>query len=668
MLALGVVPRRASLQTAVLGALMTAFLAWLLFAGNARGVAVDWAVGLAVLAAGSCLTWRRWFGHVAWRQFATDSADVHVLLAGLLLVLAAPHAFHWEITSDGGLYFANLRSLVFDHDLRIRPELEFLGLADRPHSIVPVGPAIIWAPLYLVVAGLDWLTGFSGRPAGVAHGLEGPYVRAALVSSWLIASAGVVAIHWRLRREFGRVTAALTSLLIVGASPLVYYMVVERSMTHAASFGVVALALTASDVWFRGRVPRSPEAFGMGALIGLAILVRPQDGLFGIFPVVALCFTVRGSAGSAPWLKLLLWMAAGAMPFVAAQGVVAWFVMAVNQVPYQLVGGGGYLQFASSRWLDVLFSSRHGLLSWTPIVSVALVGTVAYLRRDAAWALSTLLVFVAMCWINGSATDWAGGSAFGGRRFTSMMGPLAPGLAVVVFAVLRRPVLVLAPVAGGIIFWNYLLMMQFEHGMMTRDEAIGFGRLVRQQAEEYTRPPYFYPFAFPANAWFALREGLPIDAYDVLGVEPLRTALDITFNERGDRFLIEGWRDDGDDEFGPRRFLDGEAALMAVPLDVPADRPYAVSIRARAGRGAPNEPPVVITVGVNGRPFGLLTLTPAADPSVTTFTAPADAGHRLWRKGINRLTFRRVASAGRPAARGAGPAVVVYNVRLGSNP
>lgn len=648
-----------------LGALGAAYLAWLLFGASAISVTTVWLAGLLVIGPASVLVWRTSRATSSWWQFLGAHADLHLLAAALLFVLAAEHAFHWQITSDGGLYFANLRSVVFDHDLQIRPELAVLGLADRPHSIVPVGPAIVWAPLYLLVAGVDGLVGLSPSLATEAHGLQGPYVRAALISSWLIAAVGLASIHWRLRGEFGRMPALIASLLILGATPLVYYLVVEPSMPHAASFGAVALALTVGDAWCRRSGPSGGQAWIIGSLFGLALLVRPQDALFALFPLASLVRAGASGASRGPIVKALAWLLAGFAPFLLLQVVFGWLVMQANQVPYQLVGGGGYLDLTSPRWLDVLFSSRHGLLSWTPVVTLALLGTLAYARRDRSWALPALLVFGAMCWINGSTTDWWGGAAFGGRRFTSVLAALAPGLALIVAAILRRPLLVLAPAAGAAVFWNYLLMMQLELGLLTRDEAIGFDRLIRQQAEVYVRPPYFYPFAFPANAWFAWRQDVPIDRYDLLSAEPLRVDAEVRFDDWGARFLVDGWKQGDDDVFGPRHFLDGGTGTMVVPLDVSAQRRYRLEVRARAGRAAPGALPVILAVDVNGRSLGDFTLALGADPTTAVFAAPTEMSGGPWRKGYNRVSFRRVLPAGPAPGRGPEPAVVVYMVRFG---
>ena len=57
-----------------------------------------------------------------------------------------------------------------------------------------------------------------------------------------------------------------------------------------------------------------------------------------------------------------------------------------SRYEYALVGQGGYFNPLQSRWLDTLFSSWHGLFSWTPVVYLAALGTIAYLRREWRWA------------------------------------------------------------------------------------------------------------------------------------------------------------------------------------------------------------------------------------------------------------------------------------------
>lgn len=508
---------------ASLGSLL--FLAWLLVGPTNPTVRMIWLAGAFLSAAVSYALARRDPRDESWWRFLGRTWDVHALGLALLYWLAVQQLSTMGITSDGSLYFAHFRSLLFDADLQIDPELMVLMLGPRPHHVVAVGPAVVWAPLYLAVAGIDWLGlslgAWTTRDPDVFHTLTGPYARAALIGSFLMAAAGLFAIHVRLRREFGNGTALVASLLLFGATPLVYYAVYEPAMTHAASFGIVALFLVTTEAWMRRETPSPMRAVMLGVLIGLAFLVRPQNALFGIFAIACAWPRATGRAGWRPDGRALAWLVAAALPFVVVQ-VLFWSALLDDQ-SYNLVGDRGYLRLLDPHLLDVLFSSWHGLFSWTPVAYVAVVGALFYVRRDRIWGLATLGVFLAMWWINASADDWSGGVAFGGRRFTSTLAALAPGLALAVGTMWRRPLLVMVPLVLLAIQWNDRLMTQYNDALISKDQPVSFGTLVGQQAEAMVEAPLGYPFAFPANAWFAWRHGVPIDRYDLLSAVPFTT-------------------------------------------------------------------------------------------------------------------------------------------------
>ncbi len=577
---------------------------------------------------------------VAWAVAVRETADVHLLVLVLLYALGVQMADAHGITTDGVTYFTQLRSVIFDRDLDVATEFAVLGQPPRSNHVVPVGPSLVWLPLYLLVAIVDGLGRAAGAwtspPAPTTLGLGLPYVRAALLSSFAIGAAGLVALLLHLRREFSPTAAFLATLLIFTATPLYWYMVYEPSMTHAASFGFVALFIVCSARWVPpGATVR--QSLMLGTLLGLAFLARSQESLFALYPAMLVLSAARTPARERVRRALTLagWALLGALPWILLQ--LGHSYVLFTRYEYDLVGQGGYFNPWHSRWIDTLFSSWHGFLSWTPVAYVALVGTVAYVGRSWQWGASALIILFLTAWVNGATLDWAGGWSFGGRRFSSALVMLAPGLALVIEFVRRRPLVAIAPLVTGAIWWNHLLMVQYTAGMLPKDEPVSFGRIVRQQAELHTRSPYWYPFAFPANVWFAWREGVPVDKYDVLSPETPRTTFALAFDRAAEKYLLSGWDVPGGDDWGPAWWIGGSPALMAVPLDL-AGGEVTITVRSRTRF---EEPPVIaaLALEVNGVEAGRFSAG-VPEASTAVITIPAAAAGRLFRRGFNQIGMR----------------------------
>ncbi len=610
--------------------------------------------GLPVLALASWQTARR--RGRPWAAFVRETADVHGLAAVLLYTLGELIANSHGITTDGVTYFAQLRSLVFDRDLDVAAEFTVLGQPPRPNHVVPIGPTVLWAPLYIAVAAIDGL----GRAVGLWRapaeantlGLTLPYVRAALLSSFAIGAAGLAALLWHLRARFDRGVAWTAVTLTLGATPLFWYLVYEPSMTHAASFGFAALFAVASAAWLgdmpgRGQAPSDlrqvpvptptvRRCLVLGALLGAAFAARSQEALFAVLPALLVLGAAR------PWPERLAaagrlagWAFLGALPWLLLQALHSYVLFA--RYDYNLFGASGYFNPWQSRWLDTLFSSWHGLFSWTPVVYLAALGTLGYLRREWHWATSAIVVLLLTAWVNGATQDWAAGWSFGGRRFASVLVLLAPGLALAIEWCLRRPLVALAPAIVAALWWNHLLMVQYTTGMLPKDEPVSFGRLVRQQSEVVTDTPYVYPFAFPANVWFAWRHGLPLDKYDELSAVTPQAPFETRFDRTAEKYLLDGWDAPTGDDWGTAWWIGSTPAMMVVPLALTPGR-VAITIRARTRL---DEPVVqaALALDVNGTQLGEFAAGVPA-PATSTITVPAELAARVFRHGFNRVAIR----------------------------
>lgn len=618
-----------------------AWLVWLLTLPPRPAAWLVFLAGLPLCALGSWLAHR---GHPErWPAFIRGQAGVHLLALVLLAALGVQMEDSHGVTTDGVIYFTQLRSVLFDRDLDVAAEFAYLGQAARPTHVVPIGPTFVWLPLYASVAAADAAgraLGWWAPPADPAGlGLTLPYVRAALLSSFAIGVVGLIVLYRRLRREFPDGVATAATLLLFLATPLVWYMVYEPAMTHAASFGFAALFVVAAERWTAVGMP-ARRSILLGALLGLAFMTRPQEALFAIFPATLLLFAAAPlSARLGAAARLAGWAFAGALPFLLAQAVHSAILFSREE--FVLVGGGGYIDLLHSRWADTLWSSWHGFFSWTPMAYLAFIAMFAYVVRQRGWAIAAIAIVLAMAWVNGSTADWAAGWSFGGRRFTSVLVLLAPGMALLVAGLVRRPMIALAATVLALTAWNQLLVQQYARGLLQEGRPVSFAQIVRQQAAVATAPPFVYPFAFPANVWFAWRTGLGVDQYDLLGAESLRPSFDLEMTAEADRYLVEGWGAHVSDPFGELRWIDGDGAELLLPLDLPVDRPIRVAWTARTRQLDPPEPATFALV-INGRET--FRFTPDAEQSsFFDFTAPPGSG--VFARGFNRVEFARRSGA-----------------------
>ncbi len=260
-----------------------------------------------------------------------------------------------------------------------------------------------------------------------------------------------------------------------------------------------------------------------------------------------------------------------------------------------------------------------------------------------------------------------------GHGLTAAIALCAPGLAVAIDRARARPLVAVAPLVLLAIAWNHWLMVQYTVGLLPKDAPVSFADMVRQQADVHTRGSYVYPFAFPANLFFAWRESMPADRYELLAFEPRRQSVDAVMDRSMDRFLLDGWDAPGPDPLGPVHWIGRSRASIALPLTMSSSRSVDVVVTARARL----EEPAVnanLALELNGHEIGRF-VAPSAAPIEFRTTVPAAAVGRTFREGYNRLTFvsygvhrvdaddHSVATATRLSGSRAWP-VAIYRIRI----
>ena len=414
------------------------------------------------------------------RRAATIIVSIGVVFAlayGASLVLR-PKAGGRVVIGDALHHYVQLRSAVFDADLHFRNDyIRLYGLQggeagtgwvyeDTPtqhvRNLMPVGPALLWLPLFLVATVGAWLLNLTGAQIPIDG--YGRLFQATAGFSGIAAATLGVWISWRACRLLYPARASAWATLVLWlSSSAIYYSLVSPTYSHAASL------LATSGFWYTWI--RTDEASPtrryalLGCLTGIAALMRWQDAILLAPVALDLLVNVRArrfSLATAVWLGLLSLVTA-AVAFVPQ--MIVW--MTLYGQPLAMPQGGGFMRWTEPALWSVLFSDWHGLLTWTPVVAVALVGLIPLSRKHGALA-AAMILFLGLSWyVNAAVADWWAGEAFGSRRFISCFPVFAVALAAAVdwwTPSLRK----LAVVASVIVVHTGLLLVQYQafmHGL-----------------------------------------------------------------------------------------------------------------------------------------------------------------------------------------------------------
>ncbi|MFH0831149.1 MAG: hypothetical protein V1895_03760 [Parcubacteria group bacterium] len=386
------------------------------------------------------------------------------------------------VSGDGIYYFVQLESLVQDHDLDYANNLE--QFRTNPHvakqldsgvttptgrtpNLFSIGPALFWAPFYLVA---------QGRTIQLL---------APSVATSLYVLLGLFLVYATCRRcGLSRWPCAVALVAAYLGTNLWYYSTFEASMAHGLGFSLVSL-LVYLTVRFKENRTLLWHWLLLGLVAGLATCVRWQLLLVAlVVPGLELARQIWRGKSLGPGLPKLL------RPLLFCLGLLLG-VLPQLLVWHRLYGvwllvpqGDGFIDLTSPHFGEVLISARHGLLTWTPLVVLGIVGLIVAVRavdrRLRYLGLACVLILVLQTYLNGTLLEWWGGEALGARRFTDILVVVAVGLAALFSQYWRgRWVrVVLIAVSAILVAANLTLTQLYRHDRISRVDAVHLPDLV----------------------------------------------------------------------------------------------------------------------------------------------------------------------------------------------
>lgn len=520
-----------------------------------------------------------------------------------------------RLSSDGPHYFVQARSILFDHDLDFANDYKHVRAAHAIAERYPVGMALLSMPFLGLAHLLLHLGRLCGRPF-VPDGFGYPYETAFGLASYAFGCLGLLVMLRTTARLFPVRTALVSLVTVWMASFLVWYMVVEPSMPHAMSTAASAVMVA---FWLEHRpLTRIRHWIVLGAIAGVAALVRWQTGVLLLLPLLDHLLDRRGSWRQGAWAVL------ASMICFAPQWVF-WGLKAHSPLAMPLTEHG--VSWSRFSVAEVLFSTNRGLFTWSPVIYLSVAGLVLWARQAPRLAVLFLLGFLLQAYVNGSVAFWWSGWSFGSRRFDNCLPFFVVGFAALLEFVCRKPWLPLVGACGVLCIWNFGLMRQSREGRVPPDRLVSFEDVAIRNLQMFYADAGF-PFAFPANWYFAWRHDVSPERFDRLFGHPGFGNLRLSFDPDSAAFVGRGWgeaeRDGGGRWF---RWCAASSCALLVPLRSPWTYTLAVTLRP-----APGTSPNGVGLWVNDAPQ--LTQVTADEGTLTWQVPPA-----AWRRGTNEIRF-----------------------------
>jgi hypothetical protein len=571
------------------------------------------------------------------------------MLAGtflaLLLVLST---YGGRLEVDGPLLFVELRSAVIDHDLDLTNEFadfvperyqywadEGRQLGRTPNPTVEPGPAILWAPFFLLAHAFILVARLWGAPFA-ADGYGAPYVNAVCLGSLVWAFVAVLLAYRIARRFFAPFLCATCAAAAWLATPLVWYSVFEPGMSHAT-----AAAAAATFVWLWLRLRDDPTRRRRWLLLALAggVLVSMQryDAYFLLGPLLTTAMLLWRT----PWPTIF-----GSRRTLATTAAVVLLTLGVTLVPLiytnlasrhaSLLGESNLVAFTLRNWAhpqvgELLFSSRHGLFSWTPVAYLGVLGLILLARRDRGLAVSLLATLAFGVYLLAASYSWSGAWSFGSRRLTEAFPLFVLGLCAVATHLMARPAVLGILALGGLATWNLLLAGQLRRQEIPHDDTFAFSEAAARAARRAYEKVGHLPAA-PAPWIFAWTYGVSPDRFDLLfGREPTPRVTVVMGTPADAPFLGRGWSyPEAAPDGTAFRWSDGVESTLLVSLANPRD--YRLRFRGEPSRH-PEGLLQTVAVKVNGHPIRAWTLVGGVQ------TQAMEIGAASWKDGLNEVRF-----------------------------
>jgi len=382
--------------------------------------------------------------------------------------------------NDGFHYYAYTVSIALDRDLDFTNQYRFrkgignqsvqgtVPLTGRPENPFAIGAGLIWLPVFFLVHLAILTLKVVGLPV-TTTGFEIYYQLPVYFGSFLVGLSGIWLIYLLLNHinEDEKIIGWTIAALLFGTT-ISHYAFLHCNFAHWVSSAAIALYLLM--VFHLSHQPEKPIQWLLAGLtLGLATLIRWQS----VALVLLACGIVWQLLQNRKIWQLLTGVILYGIGtfFIFIPQLLAWH--AIYGTWLTIPQGKDFMQWTSPQVLYVLFSLRHGLFTWSPILLLAMWGLLhrhPKVANSLRWSI--LLSLAAQIYINSVTKDFIG---FGLRRMTDYYPLFAIGLLIAFETLQQHKKGYLVPIlAVAAITFNWLIIAILYLGQLLRQGEFHF--------------------------------------------------------------------------------------------------------------------------------------------------------------------------------------------------
>jgi hypothetical protein len=413
----------------------------------------------------------------------TDYQKRIAFLFFIVLILLAIIFRYWNhsylniISSDGKGYYAYLPAIFIYHDLDynyfFNGELNiekdytssFLFFIEGNDVIkYPAGVALTLLPFFLIAILFSIITGCS------VDGYSFWFQIFASIGAITYTCLGALWIMKTLKiHGFNNTTQLIIVFSLVFGTNLTNYTIWDPTMSHAASFSIVALFIFKVSQ-FSSRLHKY-DVIWIAMALAIIILIRPVNGLI-ILAVPAFIVNIK-------IFKEHLYYTIKNAGIIISSILIFLLIIFIQPLLWYLQNGmwviwtylGETFDFSKPQWQKILFSYRKGWLLYTPVMMFIIPGLfLIFLRKKHLAALSILIFSLTITFVLSSWWCWYYGGSFGQRSFIDFYAVFALPLAFITHAIsLKKYKYFFILLAIGLISVNLIQSYQYKNNIIHYD-------------------------------------------------------------------------------------------------------------------------------------------------------------------------------------------------------